>query len=407
MSGALKHGLRTALLLAMLLCGMLAAPGASAHKSSDSYLNLAIEGRAVSGQWDIALRDLEAALGLDADGDGTITWGELRTRHADIAAHALARLRVSLASAEPDAGAESHSGACTLEVREHLIDNHSDGAYAVLRLGGECPRSSAAFDIRYSLLFDLDTQHRGLARVTVGGTADGTGARSLVFSPERPVQRVDGTPVPGWRTLAEYGREGVWHIWIGFDHVLFLISLLLPAVLVRAHRDEFTERTAWQAAPDISASAWEVAKVVTAFTAAHSITLSAAALGWVSLPSRWVETAIAASVVLAALNNLWPLVEDRRWMVAFVFGLIHGFGFASVLADLGLPGDALALALAGFNLGVEAGQLAIVAVFLPLAFLIRGGWLYRQLLLRGGSLMIALLAALWFVERAFKFKLIP
>jgi hypothetical protein len=144
-----------------------------------------------------------------------------------------------------------------------------------------------------------------------------------------------------------------------------------------------------------------VVKVVTAFTLAHSFTLSLAALQVISLPSRLVESAIAASVVLAALNNLRGTIESRRWVLAFVFGLIHGFGFASVLTDLGLPQQALVLALVGFNVGVEVGQLAIVAVFLPLAFTLRGTRFYRVGVLKAGSLMVALLAGWWFVQRAF------
>jgi hypothetical protein len=138
---------------------------------------------------------------------------------------------------------------------------------------------------------------------------------------------------------------------------------------------------------------------------AHSITLSLATLGLVSLPSRWVESTIAASVVIAALNNIFPLFRERRWMMAFVFGLIHGFGFASVLADLGLPQDALVLALVGFNVGVEAGQLAIVALFLPVTFLIRHTAFYRRLILGAGSALIVALALIWFAERAFNLKL--
>jgi hypothetical protein len=112
-------------------------------------------------------------------------------------------------------------------------------------------------------------------------------------------------------------------------------------------------------------------------------------------------------VVLAALNNVWPLFHGRRWLVAFGFGLVHGFGFASVLVDLGLPQGALALALLGFNVGVELGQLAIVAAFLPLAFLLRRSWFYRRVVLLAGSLLIATLALAWFIERAFELKLLP
>jgi len=142
-------------------------------------------------------------------------------------------------------------------------------------------------------------------------------------------------------------------------------------------------------------------KIVTAFTVAHSITLSLAAVGLVTLPSRLVESVIAASVVFAAVNNLRGTIERRRWVMAFVFGLIHGFGFASVLADLGLPQEALLLALIGFNVGVELGQLAIVLAFVPLAFWLRNTKLYRVGILQAGSVLIALLASWWFVERAF------
>lgn len=161
----------------------------------------------------------------------------------------------------------------------------------------------------------------------------------------------------------------------------------------------------WEPAARFGPVFWDVFRVVTAFTIAHSITLSLAALAVIQLPSRLVESAIALSVVLAALNNVWPLVHRGRWLVAFAFGLVHGFGFASVLADLGLPQDSLLVALVGFNLGVEAGQLVIVAAFLPLAYALRRTWLYRRLAFVGGSAAIALVAALWMVERAFEVQL--
>jgi hypothetical protein len=105
--------------------------------------------------------------------------------------------------------------------------------------------------------------------------------------------------------------------------------------------------------------------------------------------------------VLAALNNLRATIDKRRWVMAFVFGLVHGFGFASVLAELGLPQGALALALVGFNVGVELGQLAIVAAFLPFAYLLRATTFYRVGVLQAGSLAVVALAGWWFVERAF------
>jgi hypothetical protein len=353
-----------------------------AHKASDSYLVLDIKGTTVSGQWDIALRDIDFALGLDLDGNGEITWGELRARQTDIDAWALGRLTLQ------------RGGACTLRAADHLVDSHTDGAYAVLQLAGTCPAGSGELALSYRLLFELDALHRGLLRLNLDGTT-----QTAVFSPARAGQRFSAGEVSRLAQFGQYLVEGIWHIWIGFDHILFLLSLLLPAVLVH-------EAGRWRGVANFRQALVEVLWVVTAFTVAHSITLSLAALGLISLPSRLVESAIAASVVLAAANNLKPLVEHRRWMVAFGFGLIHGFGFASVLAELGLPQETLVMSLLGFNLGVETGQLAIVAVFLPVAYALRATGFYRRGVFAGGSLIMLVIALIWLVERAFDLKLI-
>jgi hypothetical protein len=284
------------------------------------------------------------------------------------------------------------------------VDALSDGAYAVLPLAGRCasaPAGDSRLDIAYRLFADDDPQHRGLLKLQAGG-----GTRSAVLDPGAPAPTFGLKGSGAWAQFIDYLKEGVWHIWIGFDHILFLVSLLLPAVLVWVGAGAGAKgRRGWQPAAEFRAGFVEVVKVVTAFTVAHSITLSLAALEIVSLPSRWVESAIAASVVLAALNNLRPLVLGRRWLVAFGFGLVHGFGFASVLQDLGLPAGTLVLALFGFNLGVELGQLAIVAVFLPLAFALRRTLLYRRWIMLGGSAVVALLALAWLLERAFDLSL--
>jgi hypothetical protein len=127
----------------------------------------------------------------------------------------------------------------------------------------------------------------------------------------------------------------------------------------------------------------------------------------VRLPSRAVECAIAASVLFAALDNVWPRFDGRRWCAAFGFGLVHGFGFASALSGLRLPGASLALALAGFNTGVELGQAALVAVLLPLAFVLRRSRVYCPVLLQGGSALGIIWAGLWLVERALGVQLLP
>ncbi len=366
-----------------LLLSCLILP-AQAHKPSDSYLKLVVidkgDGR-IDGQWDIALRDLDYALGLDANDDGKLTWDEIRSRHQEIASYALQRLTLG-----------TEAGSCTVTAGEQLIDQHTDGAYSVLRFKALCQEPVATLQMGYRLFADLDAQHKGLVQIKQGGNTS-----TAIFSPEQAQQSIALRNRSALDGFIAYVGHGIWHIWIGFDHILFLLSLLLPAVLVAA-----TGRPS----ESFKSSLFDVLKVVTAFTLAHSITLTLASLSLLSLPSRAIESLIAASVVLAALNNIVPLFRGRRPVAAFVFGLIHGFGFASVLADLGLPRGAFALSLFGFNLGVEIGQLAIVAVFLPLAYLLRRTWLYRQLLTKGSAL-IMLLAAIWLIERAFDTKLLP
>ena len=356
---------------------------AFADKFSDSYLSLSVTDRQIEGQWDIALKDLDVAVGLDRNGNGEITWDEVRARHPEIASYALSRL-----------GLFADGQRCPARVSQQLIEHHSDGAYSVLRFRAVCPSSIQLLTVDYNLLFDIDPQHKGLLKLESNGITS-----TAIFSPDQPKQTFRFETIGKLGQFGQYLKTGIWHIWIGFDHLLFLFSLLFPAVLIFAGHQ-------WQPAESFKTSLVDVLKIVTAFTLAHSITLTLATLHIIALPSRLVESGIAASVVIAALNNLFPIVPGRRWTVAFGFGLIHGFGFASVLADLGLPQSALLLALVGFNLGVEIGQLVVVAAFLPIAYALRRTWFYRTLIFSTGSVFIALIASVWLIERAFNLELI-
>ena len=154
----------------------------------------------------------------------------------------------------------------------------------------------------------------------------------------------------------------------------------------------------------MSVPIWNVIKIVTCFTIAHTITLSLAALGIITLPSRLIESVIAISIALAAFHNIRPLVNGKEWIIAFVFGLFHGFGFASVLAEKGIGGDYLVLSLFGFNLGVEIGQLAIIMLIFPVLFLLRKTSFYRIILIVGSAFLI-FMSLYWFTERIFDIEL--
>jgi HupE / UreJ protein len=384
------------MIFSMFLGALFTSTNALAHKPSDSYLTMSVpkDGSDVTVRWDIALRDLDYVLQLDRDNDGALTWGEVRSRGDDITKYATANLALS-----------SKDKPCAITTAAPMqLDKHSDGTYAVLSLNAACGAMlSEALQVKYSLLFDVDPSHRGLVQWLPPGEKE---ALSVILGTETATQSLSFQPPSKWQSFKQYVVEGAFHIWIGYDHILFLLSLLLPAVLIFRRNDTNTSKKLFGNSQILPAeSFWgafkEVLKVVTAFTLAHSITLSLAALGYISLPSRWVESVIAASIIVAAIQNIRGVVDSKRWIMAFGFGLIHGFGFASVLADLGLPQNALVTALIGFNVGVELGQLAIVAVFLPLAFWLRATKFYQVGVFKWGSVLIALMALYWFVQRAF------
>jgi hypothetical protein len=363
-------------LVLLVLVGLVVPSLARAHKPSDSYLTLSPHGRSLTGHWDIALRDLDRALTLDADGDGALRWGELRAREHEVARYALSHLALAQ-------GAQ----ACALTAQPLSLITHSDGGYVRLPLRAHCG-ADADTTLRYQLFFALDPQHRAVVRLG----ADPQRAQTYVLTAQKrtlPIQAAAAASAESARSLV---GQGIDHILSGLDHVLFLLALLLPAVLRRGPAGQTP-------AAQLRRVAADVAGVVTAFTVAHSLTLALAALGLVSVSADVIEPAIAASVAIAALDNLWPVLGPDRWSIAFALGLLHGFGFSSALADLGLTGGALLEGLLAFNAGVELGQLAIVLVVVPVAFLLRHAWFYRWVGLRAGSLAIAAISLVWFYER--------
>ena len=360
----------------LLLLIIFSAPSYS-HKSSDSYLTIDVISQEISLRWDIAIRDLQNVIDLDVDGDGKIQWRELKHKQQDVFAYSLARLQL-----------KSNAIECPLESHNMKVNLRSDGLYAVLYATGNCTENIENLIVRYEMFFDIDAQHRGLLKIQAGKKNI-----SFAFSPQVNSKTFEMRKNYGFDTFFRFLVEGVWHIWIGFDHILFLLSLLLPAVLLRYQEH-------WIGVENFPKASIEVIKIVTVFTIAHSLTLSLVMLGNISLPIMLVESIIAFSVVIAALNNLYPVISQKRWLIGFVFGLIHGFGFANVLTELELNANALFVTLLGFNIGVELGQLAIVALFMPVVYLLRNGWIYQNIIFKLGSLSIASIGLVWIIQRA-------
>jgi HupE / UreJ protein len=357
---------------------LLLAAMAQAHVASNGFLALNVRGNALSGSVELAVRDVELAVGADANGDGRVTWGELHEAAPRLAAYVAAHLQFA-----------ADGGGCTTHFGELQVTARVDGNYAWLPFTSTCRARPHELDIHYRVLEGIDPSHRGLLRLD----SEGAVTTAVLGGAAADVPIALGHNYI-WRTIGEYLRAGVWHIWSGIDHLLFLLSLLLPAVLQRRQGH-------WEPVPSGRPAFLGILKVVTAFTLAHSITLSLAALDVVRLPSRFTESVIAASIIVAALNNIFPLVTETRARIAFAFGLLHGFGFASVLAEMGLPAGARLASLLAFNCGIEAGQLAVVCAVMPLAYALRRGVLYQRALLPWGSAAIAAVALVWFVQRAF------
>ncbi len=362
---------RTLLMWILLLFSL----SATAHTPSSSFLFINEADKQTTIRWDIAIRDLEYVLGIDENRDQKITWAELKNKQDEISAYALSNLVL-----------QKNNKSCRLNSSVLQVVDHTDGNYAVLNLLPDCEDNSGLLSIKYSLLFAEDANHRGVILDQRGGVTE-----SYIASPETKMINLSDRK-SGLRNFITFIKQGIWHILMGFDHILFVITLMLPAVLLYRNKK-------WQGVDKLKPAIVSLLKVVTAFTVAHSITLSLATLGIISLPTKWVESAIALSVIIVAVNNIKPIFTHARWSIAFLFGLIHGFGFASVLGDLNLNNGSLVLSLLGFNVGVEIGQGLILLLIFPLAYSVRKTKVYQGAILKGGSLAISLLASFWLVQR--------
>ena len=344
-----------------------------AHKIADSYLRLQIDGKTIRGEWDIALYDLAKTAGLDDQQKGDV--GFLKN-------FALDHLHVS------------SGNRCTLKPTEATPADSLNGRDPDLVFTGECETTISKLTIDYSPYLIIDPQYACLVAITSGGSS-----YSGALSVQKPYFVFQAGVVSQWQQFKDYLHEGIWHIWLGYDHILFLTSLLLSAAFV------LKDHT-WQPRDGFTGTFLQVLKIVTAFTLAHSITLSLVIFDVISLPSRFVESTIALSIAIAAANNLRPVLHKRLWLLTFCFGLIHGMGFAGALKELGLPDNARWIALLAFNLGVEIGQVSIVIGVLPLIYWVRHSTVYRRNIFRIISGLIIAIALIWFTQRAFALTLL-
>ncbi|MEM1324807.1 MAG: HupE/UreJ family protein [Bacteroidota bacterium] len=398
---------RLFILTLIAIFALLLPQQSQAHSPDQSYIYINVYKSAMDGRFEVTVRDLNKALGLNLPEPATLA--DIEPYKAQIQNYLKQHTTFS---------ADGQTFEIVFKDLEILAVDDMEQDFLLFHYDIEdVDAIPSALDVRYDGFFETDDKHRGMFLVGYNwkaGVINNEAMISLIFSPNNTQQQLSLDEMSLWQGFVALVKLGIWHIWIGLDHILFIIALILPAVVRRRETlSDFSTvdqnvsanySNSWLPVAKFKPAFLYILKIVTFFTLAHSITLALAALGVVNLSSRVVESIIAFSIALAALHNITPIFKGKEWLIAFVFGLFHGFGFASVLGEKGLEGDFMILSLLGFNIGVEIGQVLIICLAFPVLFLIRKLFIYPRVITYGSVLLI-LIALYWVVERAFDIEL--
>jgi len=337
----------------------LLSPPLGAHPLNVGIADITVSERQIEVRLSLNLFELDLLLSLDRDLDARVELGEVEARRAELVGYLTSKVGVYVGEERAPA-----------EVGAFHVRQSADGKptfETTLRFVWREPLQR--FTIRCEPLTELGADHKTIARIVRGGRSE-----QFVFQQGVVYEAKERTFV---ESAAQFLELGVHHIFVGYDHLAFLIALVLP-------------RQRWL----------DLVKIVTSFTVAHSLTLSLAALDVLRLPATLVEAGIAFSVAWVAMENLCSRTFKRRWVISLLFGFVHGFGFANVLKELALGRSALAASLIFFNVGVEVGQVVIISLLLPML------WLLARTPVHTASVKLASLAiffagVVWFFERVF------
>jgi hypothetical protein len=376
----------------LLAAALLLAGRAEAHNPETSYARVAIGHEQIELRLTFDLFTLQKIAAVDADGDQRITRAELQRAAPAVEGFLRAHVRLEL-DGEPASLGEGSGAVWPRDAGDAIPakDWHSAEALIAFPFRKALAQPAREVDLAFDVFETFGVRHTVLGAFEYAGRSE-----EVTFTQPEPDYLFDTAyaepgksiaPAPAMRpslraSLARFFKLGIEHIFLGYDHICFLLALL---VMSRFR---------------------ELVKIVTSFTVAHSITLILASLSIARLPSRLVECAIAATIVYVAAENLWRRSMSHRWLLTFGFGLIHGFGFAGVLAELGLPAAGKVRCLLAFNAGVEVGQLAIVTAAFPLVLLL-GRWRHARLGRIAISVLVGLFGLCWLIERAFALGFMP
>ena len=380
-NGRLFCGLRRAV-LGLLLWSV--ATGSFAHQTGNSYLYL----QQVDGQLKIDLdfyvRDLGNLLQKPgAEPEPAPPPEKIQALQAEITQ-----------LIEKSLSIEADDQPLSLSFVRQTVVLHNDGLYVRQQFTAPAIDQQSRFVVvRYGFFTQNDKLGRAFFRLALNGDEI-----SSVFDQATNTQRFALGETKRSSTILLFTHEGAKHIWEGPDHLLFLLTLLLPGLLLWGDKSSVANESV--ATGGNHRAAWMFAlKVITAFTIAHSITLAMASFGLISLPDKLIESVIALSIMISALLNLQQRLQINHWLLAFSFGLIHGMGFANGLKELGLSASYFIETLIAFNVGVELGQLSVVLlVAVPSVWLVRSE-AGRRRVMRWGSIGVLVISTVWFIER--------
>ncbi len=349
----------------------------------ENYITIDTNSSHVNLTLDFESDNLDQFIELDTNDNGLISWSELKDKKDEIVRLVLPHIKLT-----------SNGKICGKKLTDFEVHRRVHQSYIILNIDLDCELEND-LSLHYDLFFDVDRTQKLFVQLK-----DKNSSNPMVISSRKQDIKLDVEKGSLFKTFINFLVEGIWHIWIGFDHILFLLMLLIPSVVYFVNKKLIPEKS-------LKITLIKILKIVTAFTLAHSITLALSVLDVVEVNSRYVEIAIALSVLFTALNNLFLFFTSRTWILAFSFGLIHGFGFATVLKEMTLKSSELIGSLLGFNLGVEIGQMVIVLTLIPLIYFSRKTKFYRYILLYGFSILTAIISILWAYERYYNISILP
>jgi hypothetical protein len=375
-------------MLFLMLIGSFYTPLAEAHAVRENYVWVNIEKDHVSGRFEINKKDIEEKLALNLDGTGENSLDRVIATAPAVQAYLRDNFSLSFNGEEK----KLHF------LETNLFNEQGKFIQYHYRVDG-VPEDDMVY-IRNTVFLGKeflkkDPLHRSLVLVdhnAYRGLDFGNENTALVFGPHLQEAELNVADPPGILVWKNFFKQGLLHIWIGFDHMLFLFVLLLTAVLVQRGQS-------WEPAPRFADALLNTLKIITIFTISHSITLALAALGLVDVPAAPVEAIIALSIMVVALNNIFHFFKTHTWLLIFAFGLAHGLGFASALGELQFRNVDIKKVLIMFNVGVEVGQVFVIFLVLPVLFYFRKLRGYRQIVIPALSWIAVILSGYWLGSR--------